>query len=82
MPLTALITGASRGIGREVARQLKAAGLNVFVTGRDRPLVESLQRELGCAGTAVDLAEANAVLDMFIAAREALGRVDVLVNRS
>ena len=32
---TALITGATRGIGREVARQLKASGFDVFVTGRD-----------------------------------------------
>lgn len=44
IPRTALITGATRGIGREVARQLKAAGFGVFITGRDPQLVESLQR--------------------------------------
>jgi NAD(P)-dependent dehydrogenase (short-subunit alcohol dehydrogenase family) len=82
MRLTALKTGASRGLGREVSRPLKAAGWNVFVTGRDRPLLESLQCELGCSGRAVDLAEAGTVLEMFTAAREALGWVDVLVNNA
>jgi short-subunit dehydrogenase len=78
----AFITGATRGIGREVARQLHAAGLRVFVTGRDAGLLESLQRELGCAGQLADLAQAEAVIALFAAARQALGEVDVLVNNA
>lgn len=79
---TALITGATRGIGREVARQLNAAGFAVFITGRDATALETLQRELACPGLVTDLANADAPVGLFAAAREALGRVDVLVNNA
>lgn len=81
-PRTALITGATRGIGREVARQLRAAGYAPFITGRDPRLATALQAELDCAGLALDLAEPDAPIRLFAAARKALGRVDVLVNNA
>ncbi|HSA03198.1 MAG TPA: SDR family oxidoreductase [Candidatus Paceibacterota bacterium] len=79
---TAFITGATRGIGREVARQLKAAGFQVFISGRDATLLKTLQAELDCPGLVVDLAEADAVIGLFAAARQKLGQVDVLVNNA
>ena len=79
---TALITGATRGIGREVARQLKAAGYAVFVTGRDAAPLAALQAELGADGLAIDLAGAEAPVRLYAAARAALGQVDVLVNNA
>ncbi len=82
MSKTALITGATRGIGREVARQLKAVGCTVYITGRDPSLVESLRLELACEGMAVDLAHADSPAQLFEAALKALGRIDVLVNNA
>lgn len=79
---TALITGATRGIGREVARQLKAAGYTVFLTGRDEAQLAALRTELGAVGLAVDLAEPEAPVRLYAAARAAMGRVDVLVNNA
>ena len=79
---TALITGATRGIGREVARQLKASGFDVFVTGRDAHLLESLQIELRCQGLPLDLTFSEAAVQLFAAALQKLGRVDVLVNNA
>jgi short-subunit dehydrogenase len=79
---TALVTGATRGIGREVARQLRAAGFAVFVHGRDTGLLEALKSELAAPGFAADLAGNDAAVQLYAAACEALGRVDVLVNNA
>lgn len=79
---TALITGATRGIGREVARLLKPLGFDLFITGRDARLVEDLRHELACAGLAADLADADAPGRVVAAARDSLGRIDVLVNNA
>jgi short-subunit dehydrogenase len=81
-PLTALITGATRGIGRETARQLAAAGYKVFVSGRDRELLRTLRDELGCEGQPADLGAPEAALALFETAVRVLGQVDVLINNA
>ncbi len=79
---TALVTGATRGIGREVARQLSAAHFTVFVTGRDTNLLAAVRQELGCDGLATDLTSPEAPVQLFAAARAALGRGDGLINNA
>ncbi|WP_439658341.1 SDR family oxidoreductase [Lentzea sp. HUAS TT2] len=64
---TALVTGATRGIGRELTRQLVASGARVVAVGRDRDHLTSLAAEHGDLVHAwpVDLAEPAAV-DAFV----------------
>jgi len=45
--MTALVTGASSGIGRDIARELCRYGIKVIITGRDIERLSSLKKELG-----------------------------------
>jgi 3-oxoacyl-[acyl-carrier protein] reductase len=74
---TALVTGATRGIGLAIARALSAEGARVVATARTHADVERVARELGGVGVAADLTTEEGCL----AAAEACGdRLEVLVN--
>ena len=77
-----LITGATRGIGRELARQLIALGYSVFATGRDAALLEALKTETGCLGTVADLTDPEQVVGIYEQAKASLGQVDILINNA
>jgi NAD(P)-dependent dehydrogenase (short-subunit alcohol dehydrogenase family) len=87
MRRTALVTGANRGIGLEVCRQLGKAGLRVILTGRDPEAAAAAAAELAAGGLDVraeplDVAEdasVDACADRLAAAGVA---VDVLVNNA
>jgi len=82
MSRTVLVTGATRGIGREVVKQLCALGLTVFATGRDQRLLNELKRETSCLGEVADLTDSSAAVALYETARRALGQIDVLVNNA
>ena len=85
---TALVTGASRGIGRAVALSLAEAGAAVAVNYRERAadardVVAAIRREGGKAiDVAADVSDARAVAGMVAAVERELGPVDVLVNNA
>jgi uncharacterized protein len=58
---TALLTGATGGIGHAIARRLARAGASLIVTGRRTDVLEPLAAETGGRALAVDLADAAAV---------------------
>jgi 3-oxoacyl-[acyl-carrier protein] reductase len=80
---TALVTGASGGIGGAIARQLHAQGAKVVLTGRRREALDELANALGErvaveAGDLGDLGEP----DRLVRAVEAEGGLDILVNNA
>lgn len=80
---TALVTGASGGIGGAIARGLHAQGARVAVSGTRQEALDRLASELGGAPTlACDLADAEAVAKLPARAEEALGGLDILVNNA
>ncbi len=81
---TALVTGASGGIGAGIARALHAQGAKVALSGTRRDALEALAAELG-EGAAVcpaDLREAGAADALIAAAEAAVGPLTILVNNA
>ena len=81
---TALITGATGGIGGAIARAFHKQGATVAVSGRQTEKLDKLAGELGSRAHVVpcDLADRAAVTGLVDAATAKLGRLDVLVNNA
>jgi len=81
---TALVTGASAGIGRAIAKSLAAEGVKLAVVARRRPLLETLQDEIGAKLVIIecDFMKEDAAQTIAGAALAGLGSVDILVNNA
>jgi len=82
---TALVTGASGGIGRAVCELLGAAGARLFLNGTNSEKLERLASELGSEGIqadykALDLNRPGAALELVDTMAAETGRIDILVN--
>ncbi|MGA3062560.1 MAG: 3-oxoacyl-[acyl-carrier-protein] reductase [Methylocystis sp.] len=81
---TALVTGASGGIGRDIARSLHGAGAAVALSGTRREALEALAAELGARVHVLpcDLGEKEQAEKLVPQAEAALGGLDILVNNA
>jgi 3-oxoacyl-[acyl-carrier protein] reductase len=83
----ALVTGAGRGIGREIALRLAQAGANIAVCDVDLSSAQNTAMEIESLGQKAlalqaDVSKANAVADMFAAFFQAFPILDILVNNA
>ncbi|MEE2945569.1 MAG: 3-oxoacyl-[acyl-carrier-protein] reductase [Pseudomonadota bacterium] len=81
---SALVTGASGGIGGEIAKALHAAGANVGLSGTRVEPLEALATELGERAFVLpcNLGDADAVKELPKQAIDAMGGLDILVNNA
>jgi NAD(P)-dependent dehydrogenase (short-subunit alcohol dehydrogenase family) len=84
---TALITGASKGIGRAIALAFAAEGADLAVTGRNEGELRSLAQEaevhsVRCVVIVADLAERGSTARIYAEAKAGLGPIQILVNNA
>jgi 3-oxoacyl-[acyl-carrier protein] reductase len=85
---TAVVTGASIGIGRAIAKGLALEGVRVVAVARRKDLLEKLVQEIKAAGGAAvtpveqDIMAQDAATKLVAAAVAAVGHVDILVNNA
>ncbi len=81
---TALVTGATGGIGGEIAKALYAQGAIVAISGRNEEKLDALANEIGENAYAIvaDLSNADGIATLVKQAEEKLGQIDILVNNA
>jgi NAD(P)-dependent dehydrogenase (short-subunit alcohol dehydrogenase family) len=84
---TALVTGASRGLGLTFARALAGAGADVAITSRTLASLEGSQSEIAALGRRaipieLDVRDEGSIRAAVDSAQAALGRIDILVNNA
>src|SRR5690349_18015692 len=85
---TAVVTGASQGIGRAIVKQLAMEGVKVFATARNENLLNDLKAEIAAAGGfepitfAQDLVASDGPQKIATEALARLTQVDILINNA
>lgn len=84
---TAIVTGASRGIGEAAARYLSTLGAHVVLAARSAQAIERIARDISASGGSAraiptDMADNSAVAALIEAATQATGRLDLMVNNA
>mgnify|MGYP000055904358 CR=1 FL=1 len=81
---TALVTGATGGIGGSIAKALHAQGATVGISGRNEEKLNALAAELGNRVHILpaDLSSSDAIKDLVKRADDAMGKIDILVNNA
>ena len=84
---TALVTGATQGIGREIALLFAREGADVAICGRTGPTLDAVKAEIEatgrrCQAFVVDVSQAAAVEAMTAKLLDNWGRLDILVNNA
>ena len=80
----ALVTGSTRGIGREIATVLSGYGARVAVVGREKDKAEAAALKLGggAIGFGCDVSDSSAVAQLVADTESAFGSLDILVNNA
>lgn len=83
----ALVTGASRGLGREIAMRLAGAGASVALLDRKAHWADDLAAEIEAGGSKAialgcDVSDRAALTEAFESAASALGGIDIVVNNA
>ena len=80
----ALITGASSGIGRDMARDLAGRGYNLILVARDKERLEELKKEFKVEVTTIstDLAVSNNCKELYREVKAKFGKIDILINNA
>jgi NAD(P)-dependent dehydrogenase (short-subunit alcohol dehydrogenase family) len=79
---TALITGAARGIGAQIARRFTEEGAKVIINDLSLEAARATAENLGGHALAADVSDAGAVAAMFAEVRKLTPRLDILVNNA
>ncbi len=86
-PRVAIVTGASRGIGRAISQRLAADGRHVVLVSRTEEALEAVHREIESAGgcseiRTCDVTDSEALGNLIESVATAHGRLDILVNNA
>lgn len=85
--MTAIVTGASKGIGRSVAVRLSSLGVKVVLAARNTELLSAVEKEITAAGgiavaVPTDVTSEQSVEHLIAETRKRFGSIDILVNNA